>query len=223
MFYLERDILGLIYKTVNTINGKMYIGKTTRTIQDRITEHKKAYKNVKSRMYNFKIYSAMRKYGFENFKFEVLEKCSDEVLDQQERFYIDKFRTNIDGYNEAIGGSGKALITDKQIEAFKVLYENGWLLQDIADVFKTGAKAIGRKLKSVGIDTYSNANSSFSIPVVGIKKTGEEIKFSSISDAARYILEESNSNAKLVGVISKISNALKNNNCSVYGYKWRYQ
>lgn len=154
--------MGCIYKIVNSKNGKIYIGMTTRTLAERISEHKRKFTDKNSRMYNFKLYKAMRKYGFESFVFETIVECDNENLEILEKQYIHQYDSISNGYNEAIGGSGKTLISDKQIEAFKILYESGWLLRDIADVFHVGSKSVGKKLKEVyGINTRENANLSF--------------------------------------------------------------
>lgn len=120
---------------------------TTRTVEYRKLDHLKSYNNKKSRMYNFKIYQAMRKYGFDNFEFTTIEECMNEELEDREKYYIKLFNTIIDGYNEALGGAGKPLWTDKQIEACKILYENGWLLQDISDIFNSNPKTVSKKNK----------------------------------------------------------------------------
>ena len=48
--------MGFIYKITNTINDKVYIGKTTRTIEERWKEHLNSIKDK-----DFKIYRAFRK------------------------------------------------------------------------------------------------------------------------------------------------------------------
>ena len=34
------DIMGYIYKITNTLNGKIYIGQTVKSLQKRFTQHK---------------------------------------------------------------------------------------------------------------------------------------------------------------------------------------
>ena len=120
---------------------------TTRNVETRKLEHFNTYNNSKTRTYNFKLYQAMRKYGFDNFEFSIIEECKNDELEEKEKYYIELFNTVQDGYNEALGGYGKPLWTDKQVEACKTLYENGWLLQDISDVFKSNPKTISKKLR----------------------------------------------------------------------------
>lgn len=225
-FYFRKVIfIGFIYQIKNVINNKKYIGMTTRSVEIRKKDHLKSFDNRKSRMYNFKLYQAMRKYGFDNFEFSIIEECDNDKLEEKEKYYIRLFNTISEGYNEALGGKGKPLWTDKQIEACKTLYENGWLLQDISDVFKSSPRTIGKKLREkYKIDTKLNSISSFSKPVIGVSKNKDIIEFSSLSDAARYLSENHITNNKnLISIISKIEESLHNENRSAYGYKWKYK
>jgi group I intron endonuclease len=63
-----------IYKITNSINGKVYIGLST-NIEKRWNKHRSVMTNPKERNYKYPLYCAMRKYGIENFTFEVLEEC----------------------------------------------------------------------------------------------------------------------------------------------------
>ncbi|MCF0126859.1 MAG: GIY-YIG nuclease family protein [Clostridia bacterium] len=98
----------LIYKITNKINNKNYIGQTTRSLEDR----KKDYvKEVRFSKADRPIIRAMRKYGIENFEFEILKdnvETQDE-LDILEIQYIKKYNTQVDvgdGYNLKYGGQG---------------------------------------------------------------------------------------------------------------------
>ena len=60
--------MAYIYKITNTINGKMYIGKTELTIEKRFQQHCKD--SQRDKMSNRPLYKAMRKYGVEFFSIE---------------------------------------------------------------------------------------------------------------------------------------------------------
>lgn len=64
-----------IYKITNKINGNSYIGQSI-DIENRWYKHEWASKSSKSREYNYSIHKAMRKYGIENFSFEIIEECN---------------------------------------------------------------------------------------------------------------------------------------------------
>jgi len=97
----------IIYKVTNKIDGKSYIGQTTKTLEQRKREHKG---NAK-RGVGFYFYNAIRKYSWKNFKWKVIEKCdSKEELNEMEKYYIAKYGTycldEIGGYNLTLGGKG---------------------------------------------------------------------------------------------------------------------
>lgn len=92
-----------IYKIENLINGKVYIGQS----QDIETRWKVHINELDSgTKKNKKFLNAWKKYGMANFKFEILEECSIDELDELEKYYIQKYSSFGDGYNLTIGGSG---------------------------------------------------------------------------------------------------------------------
>lgn len=106
--------MGFIYQIKNDINDKIYIGKTTRTVQKRFQEH---LKRINER--NNHLYLAMRKYGKEHFYPVELEECPNEQLNEREIYWIKKLNTYENGYNETLGGEGMALIDyEKQIAPY---------------------------------------------------------------------------------------------------------
>jgi group I intron endonuclease len=86
----------IIYKTINQVNGKIYVGQH---YQD--TSAFDGY--LGSGKY---LKKAMKKYGKDNFIRETLELCTSSNVDEREIFYISNLSAinqNI-GYNIAIGG-----------------------------------------------------------------------------------------------------------------------
>lgn len=86
---MEKYITG-IYSITNLVNGKRYIGKSL-SIHSRWSQHRKDLKNNKH--YNAFLQRAWNKYGGENFKFEVVEKCEKEYLHEKEIYWIEQFKT----------------------------------------------------------------------------------------------------------------------------------
>lgn len=104
-----------IYKITNIINGKIYVGKTTQTIEKRFEDHIKASKSLINDTY---FYRSIRKYGAENFKVEKLCRCSEEDINKLEDFYIVELNakdSNV-GYNEKDGGDGGKLYGESKIK-----------------------------------------------------------------------------------------------------------
>ena len=72
--------LNYIYKIVNKINGKVYIGKTIYTTAYRWNQHISAATSDKEKDdYNYLLHKAIRKYGVDNFTVEVIEEVEDET------------------------------------------------------------------------------------------------------------------------------------------------
>lgn len=85
-----------IYKITNCVNHKIYIGKTTKTIEERFQRHTYNHKNQ-----NTYLYKSMRKYGIENFSIEIIEETHS--LDEREIFWIESLKPE---YNMTKGGEG---------------------------------------------------------------------------------------------------------------------
>lgn len=79
-----------IYKITNKLNNKVYIGQSS-DIDMRISEHKQ------KRFVPIDMWINM--IGVENFDFEILEECTNEDMDEKEKYYIKKYNSNIDGYS----------------------------------------------------------------------------------------------------------------------------
>lgn len=94
-----------VYKITNQINKKCYIG-STKDPKKRWQQHKNSSVWESCPSYNYPLQKAMRKYGIDNFSFEILEELKTvEELDQREQYYI-KFYNTItpNGYNILEGG-----------------------------------------------------------------------------------------------------------------------
>ena len=96
----------IIYKVINLINNKIYIGKTTQKLNIRINQHKyDAFKNNKKSYF----YKSIRKYGWDNFKWEIIDNAlSERDLNDKEVHWISYYDSNNSdiGYNLTNGGDG---------------------------------------------------------------------------------------------------------------------
>lgn len=102
-----------IYKIQNLINGKCYIGQS-KNIQQRWKNHLYTTENSSDHSYNNPLYKSIRKYGIENFSFEVLEECLVSELNDKEKFYVQKYDSFFNGYNLTLGGDSSAFAINKE-------------------------------------------------------------------------------------------------------------
>jgi hypothetical protein len=110
-----------IYKITNKINGKCYIGQSD-NIKRRWKEHKKDAFWTNGNGYDYPLYRAMRKYGIENFTFEIIEECAIDALNELEIFYISKYGSYENGYNQTLGGdSGEHFCKLSQSDIDKII------------------------------------------------------------------------------------------------------
>lgn len=103
----------IVYKATNKINNKVYIGITTKTL-----EHRKRIHIRDSKTKDTYFYRALRKYGENNFEWEIIDSAETmEELEELERYYInlyDSFNNKKKGYNSTSGGHNLYEITDEE-------------------------------------------------------------------------------------------------------------
>lgn len=111
----ERVKFGFVYKTINLINNKIYVGQA----------YSRKYKTnyLGSGKY---IKRAIKKYGRDNFKRELIEWCDCQTqLNEREIYWIAKLdsRNQKVGYNITIGGEGNKGLWDKKSDEEKEAYK----------------------------------------------------------------------------------------------------
>jgi group I intron endonuclease len=97
--------MGFIYKITNIISNKCYIGETKKSNPYlRWNEHKR---KITQGIGCPALQDAVKKYGVDNFKFEILIICFDEDRFTYEIDYIKKYNSmSPNGYNLTKGGEG---------------------------------------------------------------------------------------------------------------------
>ena len=96
--------MNTVYKITNMINQKSYIGSSTR-VEKRWQQHKNDAFNSspKNKKYQYPLYQAFRKYGIENFSFEILKDgfSSTDEMEKYEQEMIFQYQTLApNGYNQ---------------------------------------------------------------------------------------------------------------------------
>ena len=95
---------GRIYLITSLMNGKLYVGKTTLEPTAKWQDYK-IYAKYENRV----VSKALRKYGPDKFKFEILCECfSLDSLNKSETFFIWLLASHLPsfGYNMTMGGDG---------------------------------------------------------------------------------------------------------------------
>jgi len=90
-----------IYKIENLVNHKLYIGQS----DDLYRREQAHFNELKgNRHYNRHLQASYNKYGADNFKFEIVEECNINLLDEREIYWISYFNSFKCGYNQNLGG-----------------------------------------------------------------------------------------------------------------------
>jgi len=113
-------MFGIIYKATNVLNNKVYIGKTTKTLQHRKQQH---YAETKHGC-NTYFHKALRKHG-EWFRWDVLGQCntSDQlIIAEIECIEFFQSANNLYGYNLSLGGEGNTNQKGKRWGKFNSFY-----------------------------------------------------------------------------------------------------
>lgn len=92
-----------IYIIKNTVTDKVYVGQTTKTLEERFLKHIQDA-SVPSKLKR-PLYMAMQKYGSSNFFIELLEECDFSHSDEREQYWIKRYDAfGAGGYNATVGG-----------------------------------------------------------------------------------------------------------------------
>lgn len=118
-----------IYQITNVVTNNRYIGKTINPINDRFKRHiKNAFKGGQT-----KLYYEIREHGVDNFKVELVEETTKELLNSREIYYIETLKPELNGTPGGDGGSttyGKRWITNGRDNKYIIddVIPEGWKL-----------------------------------------------------------------------------------------------
>lgn len=206
--------MGYIYCITNLINSKRYIGKTSFTIQNRWKQHlidcRKNHNLAKP------LYSAINKYGIENFSIQKLEEVDDESkLSEREIFWIQELQTyGKGGYNATKGGDGQLLYDHSEILE---LYRLGYSTTQIKAKIGCSIELILRVLKAHGIHSRGTSKIIDQFDIAGnfIQSFDSSIK------AKEWVIQNNLSSAKRPE--KAIVECCSGNKKTAFGYKWKYR
>ena len=178
----------IIYKITNRINGKVYIGQTIHTLEQRWKQHLKNARNgVKTHLY-----SAIRKYGEENFEPEII--CSadtKEELNLLETHYIQEYNSIDVGYNMVDGGNNNVMFIPYIKQHHKEVVSSEEIRRKVSEGMKRkiakGEFFTPEHRKHLSEAAKGNHNfgtgDTRSIGCYCVTETGENLQFHSYRDA----------------------------------------
>ena len=216
-----------IYIITNILNRKQYVGKTIHSIHHRFEQHCNDTNNTY-------IDSAIKKYGRENFKVELLMKCPDDEWQYWEKHFIQCMHTHWTegGYNLSRGGDENPMSDPKVREKHLEAVRNPERLRKIAESARgrRHSEESKHKMSRIQKELYRNnielrnkvkMNQPSRISVNMLDGNGNIIrKFDSLSDACRFFGKSNTNAGRLKECIDSYN---KNGNRSKFwGYSWSY-
>lgn len=210
--------MGYIYKITNTLNDKVYIGQTIKTVQKRFTQHKN--NSNKEYFSQIVLYKAFNKYGIENFICEEIEEVPNDKLNEREKYWIEYYDSYFNGYNSTLGGRTTQLYnwdTDDIIEKYMILKSARAVAKEIGCDHST----IDRILNENGVKRFTPSQQQ-SKPLY-FKKKDEIHHFEATREAAEWLIE--NGITKMTNpnlVRQEITNRIRNNK-KYFGFEIYYE
>lgn len=206
---------GYIYCISNSINSKLYIGKTLNPIEKRFSEHcRDSRKTGKEKR---PLYDAMRKYGIENFHISLIEEVPLELLSEREYYWIKTKNSYEEGYNATLGGDGK-IFYDYQV--FIDDYKDGLLVNEIAEKYGCDPSTVTKALRLADIDGKENAFNRQKHKINCYDLEHNFIRsFDSQKEAAEYLIEKGH-RGKISSISTNIGRVIKKQRKTAEGYIW---
>lgn len=237
---------GYIYKIINDVNDKVYIGQTTNKISIRWTQHKSAAKNL---TVNSILYRAMNKYGINKFHIKQIKEYYAktyseliQILNIEECKYILEYNSlNPNGYNMTKGGENTSERMKTPVDAY---FANGTLYKsysymneiknDFSDISSISACCRGERYSSMGFiwryhsdpfDKFPIGRTqeeldriNFQIPVDKYNLDGVFIdSYESMYSGLKSVL---NNDARCTTQIKNCCEGIAN---TAFGFVWRYK
>lgn len=221
--------MGFIYKITNKVNGKIYIGQTITPIKSRMSKHysqARVGKNITG------IDAAIRKYGEENFEVEKILECPNEDLDLQEKFYISKYNSFIDGYNLTIGGKTSTTALNIDINEAIIKYQKLKSVEKTAKYFNCCSETMSKLLRANGVEIKKHLNLD-NLQKGRKFKEGDHVKavriielnliFNSLKECSQWLIDNNYSKASTMEAARKsLSRVLHGDRASYCGLHFEF-
>lgn len=238
-------IEGIIYKYTSP-NGKVYIGQTTNE-----QRRKSTFLREHESYGGHRIDNARKKYGANNFTYEILhKKMYDDKsimikdLNEKERYYIGLYNSYNDGYNMTTGGEGVRGLerSEDSKKGYKEYIKNKY--KDYNDITPYPVRKKGKKRVIIEKDInrcgeknsfYGKKHTEKTKEIIGSKNgksvvqidkdTNEIINIFESAKQAADTFNTPRGNSEIIKVCrgsSKLQDGYVKHYRTAYGYKWRY-
>ena len=204
--------MAFIYKITNSINDKIYVGNTSRSLKKRFQEH--CSDSKKEKFKHRPLYQDMNEFGIDKFQIELIEENNGNP-NEREIYWIDKLNSRIpNGYNTALGGLGKKMVTKQEEEEIIQLYKNGNSILNIKNITKKDCDTITRILKDNNMEIKKTSSYL-------CKKIGQYDDNWNLIAIYENILETEKKFSKSKSH-SHINSCCNGKRKKAYGYHWKY-
>lgn len=231
--------LGYIYKIINDINDKIYIGETSRSLEDRFSEHCFEKRSTS------KIHKAIQELGWQHFKIVEIEKVPLSQIYEREAYWVQHYDSYRNGYNSTPNGQWtSSSYGERWYNSVHVIEPNIYfdsvesMAREIHNLTSWSSKFCNEKIKKslkekkdfLGfhleyVKIYKEEVSSIEdrenwIKTLNIQFAGKRIycekldkEFDTIGEAAKYLLDNGyytgNSKIPIQSIVTTISRQLK--------------
>lgn len=229
----------IIYKITNLTNQKSYIGLTTRDLSARWSEHVAQAFNPNSKDYEAPFKRAIRKYGVDNWKKEIIDSSATSLIELKEKeiYWIKYYNTyvgwdNCQGYNATKGGDGY------QHDGVAVnSYDpcTGQLIKSYKSIAEA-ERDIGKRISTIGQYNHSSNQMCFLYHEDSVNFTQEELT-NYIHSLYPYLVYQLDLNGKVIKIFWNTVEASRETDTTASnlimccngqrrqanGYQWAYQ
>ena len=208
--------MAYIYKIINQINDKCYIGKTEFSIEKRFKEH--CQEAFRERSEKRPLYAAIRKYGIENFKIYLIEETNSP--EEREIYWIEFFQSFKWGYNATKGGDGRKYLDYDIIEATYKELQNEKAVSEKLNISKDSVRNV-LHLRNIQIFTSEQVNQKQFGKIINQYDLNDNFiqSFPSAKKAAESLGKITGTSK---GASSHITDVCKGKRKTAYGYKWKF-
>ena len=165
-------------------------------------------------------HNAIRKYGFQDFVFQIIEDdiTSNDLLNEREKYWINHYNSYYDGYNSTLGGESGLRRDDLVIAA---LFHDGYTTKEICEMTGYDRGTIYNSYKVNGLQEENNKRKNEKTRL----RCSERVEQYSLDGKYIKTYESATAAGQELGNQSAISAVCRQENSalSAYGYLFKYE